>query len=170
MYIVRIFKDLEFYSEGRIIKIFTTLLFNPNFHAIFIYRLSYVLGKTILLSPLSKILVYLNRIIFGIDIDYRANLAGGLKIVHGQGVTIGYDVRSYGKLTLYQGVTIGGNKGKTNVYNKHIISQPQLENGVIIYTNSVVVGPIILEHNSIVGSLTFCDKSLKANEIFYGNR
>jgi len=47
-----------------------------------------------------------------VDIDYRADLAGGFMLIHGLGTVIGKNVISRGKLKVYQHVTLGGGNGK----------------------------------------------------------
>lgn len=89
-----------------------TLLLNPCFHAVALHRLAAFLYRAHL-EPLSKLVWCLNRMLYHIDIDYRAKLAPGFRLVHGLGVVIGAGVESEGPLTVYQGVTIGGSHGKS---------------------------------------------------------
>lgn len=64
------------------------------------------------LEPLAKIVWCLNRMLYHVDLDYKAKLAPGFRLVHGLGVVIGAGVVSEGPLTVYQGVTIGGSHGR----------------------------------------------------------
>lgn len=142
---MKIIEDLKAFSKGSKIKLFVTILTNPCFHSVCLYRLSSFFYR-IHLSPLSKVIWYLNRIIFNIDIDYRADLAGGFVIIHGLGVVIGHHVISTGKLTVYQNVTLGGNQGRTyKMKNGMTIDQPYIENDVIIYSGASVYGPVYLK-------------------------
>lgn len=68
-------------------------------------------------------------------------------IKHGLGIVIGKDVLSEGKLTIYQGVTIGGS-GKTREYCGKIIDQPIIKNNVICYTDSKIFGPVLIGENN----------------------
>lgn len=146
---MKIIKDLhEFVGEGGFIKTVGIILINPCFHSVALYRLSTFFYK-IKCSVLAKIIWYINRVIFSVDIDYRANLAGGLVIVHGLGVVIGKDVVSKGKLTVYQGVTIGGS-GKSKIIDSVERWQPIIGVGVRIYANAMVLGPISISDNSII--------------------
>ncbi|MFA1015971.1 serine O-acetyltransferase [Dubosiella newyorkensis] len=145
---MRIWKDLHEFSRGSTKKAIVTLLTNPCFHLICLYRLSNFLYR-IHLSFLSKLIWYLNRFLFSVDIDYRADLAGGLVIKHGLGIVIGMNVKSLGKLTVYQGVTIGGS-GKERLLNDSIITQPIIEDNVIIYSNAMLFGPIIVGKNQYI--------------------
>ncbi len=102
----------------------------------------------IYLAPVSKLIWYINRMLFHMDIDYRSDLAGGLVIIHGLGIVIGKDVVSKGNLTIYQGVTLGGSCGKLREYNGKIIAQPIIEENVTIYTDAKVFGPVVIGKNN----------------------
>lgn len=88
-----------------------TFLLNPCFHAVALFRLSALLYRGHL-EPLAKIVWCLNRVLFHVDLDYKAKLAPGFRLVHGLGVVIGAGVVSEGPLTVYQGVTLGGSHGR----------------------------------------------------------
>lgn len=88
-----------------------TFLLNPCFHAVALFRLSVLLYRCHL-EPLAKIVWCLNRMLYHVDLDYRAKLAPGFRLVHGLGVVMGAGVVSEGPLTVYQGVTIGGSHGR----------------------------------------------------------
>ncbi len=66
---------------------------------------------TVLTPVRAKVVWYLNRVLYHVDLDYKAQLAPGFKLVHGLGVVVGAGVVSDGPLTVYQGVTIGGSHG-----------------------------------------------------------
>lgn len=87
-----------------------TFFLNPCFHAVALFRLSALLYRGHV-EPLAKIVWCLNRMLYHVDLDYKAKLAPGFRLVHGLGVVIGAGVVSEGPLTVYQGVTIGGSHG-----------------------------------------------------------
>ena len=146
---MKLIKDLrEFVGDGGIGKIVWTVLFNPCFHSVVLYRLSSFFYK-IKCSVLAKIVWYINRVFFSVDIDYRANLAGGFVLVHGLGTVIGKDVVSLVTLVVYQGVTIGGS-GKSKVIDGVECWQPVIGTGVKLYTNAMVLGPVQISENSII--------------------
>ena len=108
---MKIVKDLKAFSNNSKKQAIVTIITNPCFHAVFNYRVSNFFYKCHL-SLIAKWIWYFNRMWFHVDIDYRANLAGGFVIKHGLGLVIGKDVESRGSLVVYQGVTLGGS-GKT---------------------------------------------------------
>lgn len=160
---MRLIKDLKAYKGDKgIIKVFGTILTNPCFHSIVLYRLSNLLYK-MHLSPISKIIWYINRIIYSVDIDYRADLAGGFVLVHGIGVVIGKGVKSEGKLTVYQNVTIGGNQGKIRTdKNGKEWGQPLIHENVKIYTGAGIFGPVIIGENSIIKAHSIVTKNISS--------
>lgn len=148
---MRIVEDYRAYTQGGgLSKKIATLLFNPCFHSVCLFRLSNWFYR-IHLSVFSKVIWYINRMYFHVDIDYRADLAGGFVLVHGLGTVIGCEVCSKGRLTVYQGVTIGGNNGKTRVdENGKVWGQALLGNNVTIYTDAAIFGPVIISDNSVI--------------------
>lgn len=148
---MRIIDDFkEFSSGGGTGKKLATLFFNPNFHSVCLYRLSNLFYK-MHLSIISKIIWYINRMLFHVDIDYRADLAGGFVLVHGLGTVIGKSVRSKGRLTVYQGVTIGGNNGKIRLDEAgKSFGQPIIGENVKVYTGAGIYGPVIVQDKTVI--------------------
>lgn len=76
-----------------------TFLLNPCFHAVALFRLSALLYRCHL-EPLAKIVWCLNRMLYHVDLDYKAKLAPGFRLVHGRvvaaGAGSGAGVRAYG--------------------------------------------------------------------------
>ncbi|MBO3390550.1 serine O-acetyltransferase [Clostridium perfringens] len=102
-----IIQDFKFYKKNSFSKKSIAVLINPCFHAMLLYRISnwLYLNK---LGFISKFIWLINRIIFNVDIDYRAKINGGVMLVHGLGVVIGSEVEIMSNVKIYQGVTIGG--------------------------------------------------------------
>lgn len=127
-----------------------TLLLNPCFHAVALFRLSALLYR-VHVEPLAKVIWYLNRMLYHVDLDYRARLAPGFRLVHGLGVVIGAGVVSEGPLTVYQGVTIGGSHGLHREDGRGgVFWQPHFGSDVIVFTNSCVFGPIYIGDGAVV--------------------
>ena len=144
-------------------KAIVTVLTNPCFHSVCLFRLSNFFYKAHL-SFLAKIIWYINRIIFCVDIDYRADLAGGLVIKHGLGIVIGKGVITKGNITIYQGVTLGGNSGIKKQYQGIMIDQPYIEENVTIYTDAKIFGPVVIGKNNIIKAGSILTDDLTAYE------
>ena len=146
---MKIYYDLKRYSKNKIIKMICTLIFNPCFHCTLLLRDSQFFYN-IKLELFAKIVWYINRIIFNVDIDYRAKIDKGFNLVHGLGVVIGKDAIIHENCTVYQGVTIGGT-GKMKLDKNGVEKwQPEIFENSIIYTNAMVLGPINISKNSII--------------------
>ena len=146
----------EFTEGGGIVKKVSTIFFNPCFHSVCLYRLSNLLYRAHL-SVFSKLIWYLNRVLFCVDIDYRADLAGGFFLVHGLGTVIGKSVISKGRLRVYQHVTIGGGNGKPDRKDAdgELRGMPLFLGDTVIYAGAIIVGGITVSANTIIkaGSL-----------------
>lgn len=65
---MRLAKDLSAFSNNSYKKMIVTILTNPCFHCVCLYRLSNFFYR-IKLSFVSKFLWYINRLLFHADID-----------------------------------------------------------------------------------------------------
>lgn len=67
-----------------------------------------------------------------------------------------------------QNVTIGGNMKKTAIREGGWVQKlPVLGNFCVIYTNSVVGGPVIIGDNVIIGSNCTCTHDIEQNTLVY---
>lgn len=146
---MKISEDLRRYSNGSIKKAIMTILINPCFHCVCLYRLSSFMYH-IHFTILAKVIWYINRLLFYVDIDFRSEIAAGFKIVHGLGIVIGQEVHAGKNLTVYQHVTLGGSMGKRMNIGDFETGQPYLENNITIYTGASIFGPVHIKDNEIV--------------------
>lgn len=104
--------------------------------------------------------------LYHVDIDYRANLAGGFVLVHGLGTVIGKDVISKGTLKIYQHVTLGGGNGKPGRQDADGIvrGMPLFEENVTVYTGASIIGGIVVGKNTIVKAGCIVSKSIDSKE------
>lgn len=160
---IKIRKDLDAFSAGGgTLKKFGIILCNPCFHSVCLFRLSHFF-YTLHLHPFSKIIWYINRVLYNVDLDYRADIAGGLRVLHGLGIVIGANVKTNGRLTIYQGVTIGGT-GKERKYEGAIINQPIIMDNVVLYTDCKILGPIVIGKDCVVKAGMIISKDYKCDE------
>lgn len=146
------FSDFKNFKDNSPSKSIFGVILNPCYYSVVLYRISNKLYR-FKLSPIAKVIWFINRIIFSVDIDYRANIGKGFRLIHGIGVVIGCNVRIGDNVSIYQGVTLGG-CGKKRYINEEMITQPIIGNNTIIYTNSCVFGPVIVRDNSIIKACT----------------
>ncbi|EJT6501166.1 serine O-acetyltransferase [Clostridium perfringens] len=131
------------------------VLSNPCYYSVLLYRISNKFYK-LKLTPLAKIIWFINRVIFSVDIDYRAQIGKNFRLIHGIGVVIGCETKIGDNVSIYQGVTIGGS-GKEKNINGNLVKQPIIEDDVIIYTNSCIFGPVVIKSKTKVkaGSILY---------------
>lgn len=89
----------------------------------------------------------------GIDIHPGAQIGEYFAIDHGTGVVIGGTAIIGNRVRLYQGVTLGA---KSFSYDEeglpmNIPRHPIIEDNVVIYSNTSVLGRITIGHDSIIG-------------------
>jgi serine O-acetyltransferase len=88
----------------------------------------------------------------GIDIHPGATIGKGFFIDHGTGVVIGETCHIGDNVKLYQGVTLGAKSFPLDEHGrpiKHIQRHPTVEDGVIVYANSTILGG-----NTVIGKGT----------------
>src|ERR1700694_2975266 len=139
--------DLNAAKRFSLVNKIIICFFNRGFHALLFYRIANLLYKyKIPLLPL--ILTRIIQVLYSIDIDYRANLDGGIVIVHGVGVVIGYGVHIKSNVIIFHGVTLG-RKGIGPVISDED-GFPIVEEDCIICTGAILLGKITIGKNSTI--------------------
>ena len=101
----------------------------------------------------------------GCEISPSAKIGGGLLIHHSVGIVIGHSVVIGENFECFQGVTIGSNRKELNGQTMPIIG-----NNVSIGTGAIVVGPIHIGHNVVIGANAYVDKDVPDNTFVYCKR
>lgn len=100
----------------------------------------------------------------GIDIHPGATIGRGFFIDHGTGVVIGETAKIGKGVKIYQGVTLGAKSFPLDENGnpiKHIQRHPTVEDNVIIYANTTVLGgKTLLGHDSVIGGNVFLMQSV----------
>lgn len=136
-------------------------LLYPCFHAILWYRLAhwlynrehFFLARWISQRTARKT---------GIEIHPGATIGKGLFIDHGTGVVIGETCIIGDNVTLYQGVTLGGN-GK-----EHGKRHPTIGNNVMVSAGAKVIGSFTVGENSKIGAGSVVIKPVPPNSTVVG--
>lgn len=134
------------------------ILCYPGFYTVSIYRLSNVLYR-LKIPVLPRIISEYAHGKTGIDIHPGATIGDRLFIDHGTGIVIGETAVIGKNVKIYQGVTLGAlYVGKNLAGSKR---HPTLEDNVIIYSNSTILGgETIIGHDSVVGGNTWITESI----------
>jgi serine O-acetyltransferase len=108
-------------------------------------------------------IAYGARGVTGIEIHPAAEIGDDFFIDHGSGVVIGETAEIGDRVTLYQGVTLGGTgfvRGKRH---------PTVEDNVTIGSGAKLLGPITVSHGAKVGANTVVIDDVPANSTVVGN-
>lgn len=139
------------------------VFFNRGFRALLFYRIAHKLFQwKVPLLPM--IFTRLTQIVYAIDIDYKANLDGGIVIVHGVGLVIGSDVCIKTNVVLFHGVTLG-RRGVGPVISS-TDGFPTIEQGCIICAGAVLIGKITIGENTTIGANCVVSNSIGPNVIY----
>lgn len=89
----------------------------------------------------------------GIDIHPGAEIGDYFSIDHGTGVVIGETCIIGSHVRLYQGVTLGAKSFKFDAEGNilHVPRHPILENNVVVYSNSSILGRVRIGHDTVIG-------------------
>jgi serine O-acetyltransferase len=117
----------------------------PGFHALFFYRVAHS-AWTNGFKGLARFVSNLGRFFTGIEIHPGAQIGRRFFIDHGMGVVVGETAEIGNDVTIYQGVTLGGTSLRKE--KRH----PTVEDWVVIGAGATVLGPVIIGHNSRIGS------------------
>ncbi|MDR7857544.1 hypothetical protein [Tissierella sp.] len=127
-------------------------------YAIFLYYLSNTIYHRGDNSILANKIYYLNKILHSIDWYYEIELPEYFGVEHPLGSVLGRAKYSNG-FFLYQGCTVGGNKGKYPVIGKN----------VILYSNVTILGDTNIGNNVLISTgTTIKDEIIPSNCIVFG--
>ncbi len=140
------------------------ILCYPAIRAISNYRIAHEL--LLLNVPIiPRIITEMAHSETGIDIHPGAKIGRYFTIDHGTGVVIGETSIIGDNVKLYQGVTLGAKSFPLDTEGnpiKGILRHPIIEDNVIVYSNSTILGRITIGKNSIIGGNIWVDKDIPA--------
>lgn len=134
----------------------------PGIIAITSHRIAHELYK--LHVPLiPRIMGEKTHSLTGIDIHPGAQIGKGFFIDHGTGVVVGETCRIGNNVKLYQGVTLGAKSFPLDEHGrpiKHIQRHPTVEDDVIVYSNSTILGgKTVIGRGTVVAGNVFLTTS-----------
>jgi serine O-acetyltransferase len=110
-----------------------------------------------------RAIAYTSRAITGVEIHPAARIGSDFFIDHGSGVVIGETAEIGNRVTLYQGVTLGGTgfaRGKRH---------PTLDDDVTIGSGAKLLGPVTVGSNAKVGANTVVIEDVPPQTTVVGN-
>ena len=118
-----------------------------------------------LCAPIIILYKFITDIILGCEIPASTKIGRGLIIHHGRATVLNKKVVIGNNVTLKHNTTIG-NKG--NLLGEDMGS-PKIEDNVIIEPHSIIIGPITIGRNSIIGAGSVVVKNVEPYSIVAGN-
>jgi serine O-acetyltransferase len=110
-----------------------------------------------------RTIAYTSRAFTGIEIHPAAKIGSDFFIDHGSGVVIGETAEIGNRVTLYQGVTLGGTgfaRGKRH---------PTLDDDVTVGSGAKLLGPVTVGRNAKVGANTVVIEDVPPQTTVVGN-
>jgi serine O-acetyltransferase len=130
--------------------------------AVLTHRVAHALFEAeIPLAP--RTLAYASRVVTGVEIHPAARIGQDFFIDHGSGVVIGETAEIGDRVTLYQGVTLGGTglvRGKRH---------PTVGDDVTIGSGAKLLGPVEIGDGAKVGANTVVISDVPPNSTVVGN-
>jgi serine O-acetyltransferase len=135
----------------------------PGLVAITSHRIAHEL-YTLEVPLIPRIMSEYTHSLTGIDIHPGAAIGKGFFIDHGTGVVIGETCHIGNNVKLYQGVTLGAKSFPLDEHGrpiKHIQRHPTVEDDVIVYSNSTILGgdTVIGRGTTVAGNVFLLDST-----------
>jgi serine O-acetyltransferase len=130
--------------------------------ALLAHRVAHALWESSV-PVLPRTIAYASRALTGVEIHPAARIGAEFFIDHGSGVVIGETAEVGDRVTLYQGVTLGGTgfaRGKRH---------PTLEDNVTVGSGAKLLGPVTVGRNAKVGANTVVIEDIPAETTVVGN-
>jgi serine O-acetyltransferase len=147
---------------ARSIGTFEILTSYAGVHAIFSHRVAHALHE-VGVPIVPRVLSNVSRVLTGVEIHPAAQIGKEFFIDHGTGVVIGETAEIGDRVTLYQGVTLGGTgfaRGKRH---------PTIQDNVTIGSGAKLLGPISVGHGAKVGANSVVVHDVPSNATVVGN-
>lgn len=141
----------------------------PGMFAMTNYRLAHALSQlNVPLIP--RIITEYAHDITGIDIHPDAQIGESMFIDHGSGVVIGQTAIVGNRVRLYQGVTLGVKNFELDgngLPKKTVTRHPIIEDDVVIYSNTSVLGRITVGRGSMIAANVRLTRDVPPGSIVY---
>jgi serine O-acetyltransferase len=148
-------------GRGGVVAFLGALILSPGFYTVLLHRITASLyGKGVVGRVFGKIVWRWSVATTGCYLHPQAEIGGGLKLPHPIAIVVGKGARLGEGLTIYQNVTIGVSR-ETDVY-------PTLGCGVKIFPGAVIVGPVMIGANTVIGANAFVSIDAPDGSVLYG--
>ena len=151
------------YPSGNFALCLLLALLSPRYHPVLLYRLTQACLR-LRLAPLAYVLSYVNLVLYRVEIALRSEIGPGLEIPHGNCVIGALRIGS--GFSIFQGCTIGSRAGNLENPQEPVgEDRPVIGDNVVMYANSVVVGPIVIGSNCTIGANTLVMQNMADGQV-----
>jgi serine O-acetyltransferase len=112
--------------------------------ACLLYRISHAVYRAGI-PFLPYLIQWLNALLHGIEIHYRARIGKGLQIAHPRGIVIGRNVEAGRNLRIYTGAVLG-------VKTTGTPAQPRIGDHVAIYAGAKILGGVTIGDHATIAA------------------
>lgn len=153
------------------LEVIRRLLMDPGYRAVVMFRVAERLATRYGHSRLCRAAGALIRVrlarVPGVEINTIFPVGEGLKMFHPHDIVIGYGARIGKNVTIYNGVTIGGKRGR----GKEAVGDryPVIQDDVTIYPGAKVIGPIVVGRGAIIGANAVVVRDVEPGTMVVGN-
>ncbi|WP_149524362.1 serine O-acetyltransferase [Sphingobacterium hotanense] len=137
---------------------------HSGYRAVFLYRIGHWLRR----KNMRLMAIFCEKIMHHLCncwISTNAVIGQGFVIRHVGTIVIGGRVTAGENLDIRQGITLGGNMGKTSLDGR---SQPKLGNNVLIGAGAKILGPVEIGDNCLIGANAVVTKDFECDSIIGG--
>jgi serine O-acetyltransferase len=124
---------------------FEVLLLYPGLHAVWLHRIAHWLWTHKRLF-VARLVSEFSRFMTGVEIHPGATIGRRFFIDHGMGVVVGETAEIGDDVLMYKGVVLGGTSSEP------VKRHPTVRDGVVLGTDAVVLGDIVVGEGAKVGS------------------
>jgi serine O-acetyltransferase len=135
----------------------------PGTWAVFLFRISTELHR-LRLRPLSRIVYFVNCVVFGVDLAPSARVGPGLALPHPVGVAFG-EVRVGQRARLMGGVRLGG----AGAEDPDQDGFPTLGDDCYLFDGAKVFGSVVVGDRVVIGTNAVVSRDLPSNVVVLGN-
>ncbi|GMA64797.1 serine acetyltransferase [Alicyclobacillus fastidiosus] len=139
------------------------ILTYPGILALGVYRAAHELVK-LGVPLLPRMMTEYAHRLTGVDLHPGATIGRSIMIDHGTGIVVGETAVVGNHVKIYQGVTLGAlyfPKDEQGMMLREVKRHPTVEDYVILYSNSTVLGgETVIGHHSVIGSNTWVTRSV----------
>lgn len=119
---------------------------------------------------LPKLIWIFNRMVFSSDLPYTANISPSVTFSHnGLGTVVNAKSTIKDNCIILQNVTIGGNMGKNKIIDGKKITSPIIEKNVLIGASSIILGPVTIGQDSVIGAGSVVLTDIPAGSVAVGS-